>query len=288
MVNVLTRVGRMRQVEAVGTGLPTQILTNTIGGATFAAAGLVDPLAAVTLGGASMIGSAAGVRLGNKMSEGQSRGVLGGFMMALAPIIALSPLLKKQDELGAEQLSQCDFEKGSSGEVTEVSRNDAEMLAKEEEEEEDWAVQWRMERIWQEAQHRGPMAVGQLLGMGTLVGVISGTLGVGATPVMIAYLALTNGLNKVSEYKVCVGTALVAVTPNVTMGSISHAFMGSMQWRMVPVLGAGTAIGALCGSSIALYIPNTIMQQVFAGFCGVTGLAMLRRAPFMKNILRRR
>lgn len=281
MVNVLTRIGKMRQVEAVGTGLPTQILTNTIGGATFAAAGLVDPLAAITLGSASMIGSAAGVRLGNRMSEGQSRGVLGGFMMALAPIIAVSPLLKKQDDQG-----QCDFDKTApAAEITEASRKDSKTLI---EDKEDWTEQWQLERIWREAQHRGPMAVGELVGLGTLVGVISGTLGVGATPVMIAYLALTDGLNKVSEYKVCVGTALVAVTPNVTMGSISHAFMGSMQWRMVPILGAGTAIGALCGSRVALYIPNTIMQQVFAVFCGVTGLAMLRRAPFMKNLLRRR
>lgn len=116
---------------------------------------------------------------------------------------------------------------------------------------------------------------------------ISGSLGVGATPVMIAYLALNQGPNKVDEYKTCVGTALVAVTPNVTTGSISHAMMGSMQWRMVPILGAGTAIGALCGSSIALYLPNTLMQQVFAAFCAVTGLGMLRKAPFLKRLLRR-
>ena len=96
---------------------------------------------------------------------------------------------------------------------------------------------------------------------------------------------MNQGPNKVDEYKTCVGTALVAVTPNVTTGSISHAMMGSMQWRMVPILGAGTAIGALCGSSIALYLPNILMQQVFAVFCGVSGFAMLRKAPFLRRFM---
>lgn len=278
MVNGLTRFNKMRQVEAVGTGLPTQILTNTISGAMFAGAGLVDPLAAVTLGSASILGAMGGVRLGNSMNEHESRGVMGAFMVALAPLMALSPLLQEDGDAD----NDCRYGEAQTEAAAEARAATARPATADH-----WTAHWQPERLWEEANARGPAALSELLGLGTLVGVISGTLGVGATPVMIAYLALNRGPNRVDEYKACVGTALVAVTPNVTTGSISHAMMGSMQWRMVPILGVGTAIGALCGSSIALYIPNTLMQQVFAAFCGITGFAMLRKAPFLKRLLQK-
>ena len=41
-------------------------------------------------------------------------------------------------------------------------------------------------------------------------GVLSGAMGVGATPIMISYMALSP-LNRADEYKTCIGTALCAV-----------------------------------------------------------------------------
>ena len=290
MVNGLTRFNGMRQVDAVGTGLPTQILTNTIGGITFASAGLADPLAAVTMGSASILGAMAGVRLGNRIDEETSRGIMGAFMVGLSPLLAIGTMLQQEDDGKFDGLDS-ELRMGDDDDrALHRSSKDCDTTGNIETQreplKENWTLQWYPRRVWQEACSRGPLAVFQLLGLGVLVGVISGTLGVGATPVMISYLALNQGPNKVDEYKACVGTALVAVTPNVTTGSISHAMMGSMQLRMVPILGAGTALGALCGSSIALYLPNALMQQIFAAFCAVSGFGLVRKAPLVKRLLK--
>ena len=242
-----------------------------------------------------MLGALGGARLGNHMDEEQARGFMGAFMVTLSPLIGLGTLLNMQKEdcdSGGGRLTKqmkTKFAQASTDNFNVTIAADDESTGEIEEvvaAAKHWTANWQPECLWQEAQLRGPIAVGQLLVVGTLVGAISGTLGVGATPVMIAYLALNKGPNLVDEYKTCVGTALVAVTPNVTTGSLSHTIMGSTQWRMVPILGVGTAFGALCGSSIALYLPNALMQQVFAVFCAATGFGMLRKAPFLKKLVK--
>lgn len=180
MVNGLTRFNGMRQAQAVGTGLPTQIFTNTIGGATFAAAGLVDPLAAVTLGSASILGAMGGVRLGSRMNEEESRGVMGAFMVALSPLMALGPLLRRHDDEDDDGGGGGDVD--NSGRLREAASllsaatsaaptGDDDAETRIEAGAEHWTVRWQPKRLWEDARARGPVAVGQLLGLGTLVGV---------------------------------------------------------------------------------------------------------------------
>ena len=124
------------------------------------------------------------------------------------------------------------------------------------------------------AENRGPFQAAQFLGVGLVVGSISGALGLGATPIMISYMVTTTDF----DYKTCMGTALCAVTPAAIAGTVAHAQAGNTCWRSVPLLAAGSAAGAYFGSSLALYLPDQLLQQVFAAFCLVTGGRSLHRA----------
>lgn len=288
MIGSLVR-GGFAQAQAVGTCLPTQILSNAVSGAAFAAAGLVDPVAVVCMGSASVVGAGVGAKLGTRLTDQAYKGAFGGFLCALAPLMAVSPYLRgeldgdkdgKEDPRAVTAAAAQLAVAGGAAATTSAAQSGG--LPAAQPEAEAWTAAWQPERLYETACARQPGAVQQLLGVGTLVGLMSGAMGLGATPIMIAYMALAP-LNKTEEYKTCIGTALCAVTATTAMGSAAHARIGSTQWRAVPLLAAGTVVGGLCGSSVAQDLPNVLLQQVFAVFCAVTGFKMLRQAWLVKK-----
>jgi len=251
----LTRFGGLTQAQAAGTSLPTQIFANIASGLTFASAGLVDPLAATTLGVFSTVGARYGARLSLRVSEEQYKAIFGGLLLFLSPIILFGSL-KGERKLENKQMVYDSDE----GKVSAAGNN--------------WVREWEPDKILSKARAK-PIETTLLSCFGVVVGVLSGSLGIGATPVMISFLSLYPRDN--NDYKTCIGTALCAVVPCTIMGSASHAQLGTTQWVKLPMLVCGSTLGGILGSSVSLYLPSAILQQTFALFCAVSGGSMLKR-----------
>ena len=263
MTSSLVRFGGMKHAHAVGTSLPCQILGNAVSGATFAAAGLVDPLALLCVGSMAIVGARAGARLGARMDERQAKIASGALILGLAPIIAWSAWRKGEREAGRGEAA------GGAGDEEEEEEEEAAAEGV------DWARAWAPGALLAEAREH-PLRCLQLAALGVGTGVCTGALGIGATPIMITALTLGGA----HEHKACVGTALCAVVPSGAAGAATHMQLGNTQWARFPLLAAGAAIGGFAGSSIALDLPTLALQQVFAVFCAVSGVSMLRTGLF--------
>jgi len=244
---------QMPQVHAVASSLPCLVPANAMAAATFAAAGACDPVAAVAMGGASIAGAAAGARLGGRLDEVTYRGVFGGVFFLLGGVLMVSSRVKR-----AEQEEEAEAEEEQAVTASNVH----------------WTEAWRPAQLLAAAQARGAPAVAELLGLGFGVGVLSGSMGVGATPIMTLYMVLRCD----ADQRTAIGTSIAAVVPNIVTGSVTHAIAGATQWRALPLLAAGAALGGMAGSSIALYLPNELLQDVFAVFVSVLGLRTLQGA----------
>lgn len=269
MVSSLNKLARMEQIKAVGTSLPTQIVSNVISGVTFAADGKFDATAALCIGGTAMFSARAGARLGSRMSEASLKGAFGGLLLILAPCVAVGSRYEQRMAMPAA--------------VNAPASNTAAAM-------DDAAADQGRTNILQRAAYTNPSVMLEKLAaeparnamhcaLGTAVGAVSGALGVGATPLMITFLTLAGDM----DHKTCIGTALCAVVPPTISGSIAHMQLGNTLWRCLPLLAAGAALGGFCGSSVALELPNAQLQQAFAAFCTWNGASMLRKSGLLRR-----
>eukprot|EP00940_MAST-03C_sp_MAST-3C-sp2_P001804 g1804.t1 len=257
MISSLQRVVHLNHVTAVATSTPLKALSNLIGGFTFYQAGFVDVDVAMWIGLSSCAGSFIGARVGKGMNDRTAKRMFGGVLAAIAPVIVGLSILKANEE-------------ERSGEVDDT-------ITKEEEEEQDCAV--------------SPSgALLSMAGLGLSAGALSGAMGIGGAPVMIAYLTLFPPSKLCAdEYKACIGTSVCALTFTTTMGTVAHACAGSVRWAFVPLIAVGSSFGSFCGSRLAIELPSLLLQSSFAVFCGMYGLSiLLKRPPSFFGAMRRR
>ena len=271
MTSSLVRLGGLKHAQAVGTSLPCQIVGNAVSGATFAAAGHVDPLALLCVGGAAIIGARGGAQLSSRMGERQAKGASGALILGLAPIIAWSAWRKEQQhetQSGADQVCQLQDGQGPPPPAAAVAAAGGD----------EWTRAWAP-HVLLTAVREHPLHCLELTTLGLCTGICTGALGIGATPIMITALTLSGA----HSYKTCVGTALCAVVPSGAAAAVTHAQLGNTHWKSFPLLAAGVALGGYAGSSIALDLPTALLQQVFAVFCAFSGGSMLRKALFTSS-----
>lgn len=250
MISGLTRFGGFKHAQAVGTSLPNQIVTNGIAGSVFAHAGLVDPVAFLLMAIPSACGAQLGVRIGTKMSERVYKGVFGLVLFAASPLIACASV-----------------KKSSSSNV-----DDDETLIKR-----STRASWRPGALYDDLLSRDRMSTMCMSLMGLCVGILSGSMGIGATPALISYMTLFPTEYTYQCYKTCIGTSLCCVTVTASSGFLGHSSAGQVHWRFMPLLIVGSAVGGAVGSALALDLPSELLQLIFATFCGLYGFGVVRR-----------
>ena len=119
---------------------------------------------------------------------------------------------------------------------------------------------WRMARARDEpespvpeaapdgAAHRGPGERGKLVVTGLGAGLLSGLLGVGGGILMVPLFAEWIGFS----VKEAVGTSLACVGILAIPGTITHAFLGDINWYYAIALSIGVIPGARIGSQLAI------------------------------------
>lgn len=106
---------------------------------------------------------------------------------------------------------------------------------------------------------------------GVITGFLSGLLGVGGGFVIIPAIKRATTLPMQS----LVATSLAAIALISTVGFLSAAFIGTMQWAIAVPFSAGAVSGMLIGRRYADRFNETLLQRGFAIIAGCIALGML-------------
>lgn len=100
-----------------------------------------------------------------------------------------------------------------------------------------------------------------LVFVGLLVGMLSGTLGIGGAVVLIPVLTLVFGFSQTRAQ----GTSLGALLPPVGLfAALAYYRQGLLDVRAAGLIAAGFLFGALAGASVVGYIPQLWLKRAFA------------------------
>jgi uncharacterized membrane protein YfcA len=110
-----------------------------------------------------------------------------------------------------------------------------------------------------------------VLGVGFLIGILSGLLGVGGgvflVPIMVSFWA-------VSQHKAS-ATSLAVVLPTAVVGSILYHAEGNLDLLFAAKITIGSVIGAYFGSAMALKLPAAVLKKMFGGLLVLVGIRMV-------------
>jgi uncharacterized membrane protein YfcA len=102
-------------------------------------------------------------------------------------------------------------------------------------------------------------------GVGTAAGLLSGLLGLGGGTVLVP------ALNQILRLplKATVATSLTCVGILAVPGTITHAFLGDIDWRLAFFLTVGVIPGARLGASLSIRASDRRLRLAVAGFLGL-------------------
>jgi hypothetical protein len=106
--------------------------------------------------------------------------------------------------------------------------------------------------------------------IGTIIGVLSGMLGVGGGIILVPALVLLLGI----EQHLAQGISLLYIVPTSIVGAFTHYRKGNVLVSAVPWMVVGSIATAVVGSSLAAILPAALLRQVFGAFLSLVGLQM--------------
>jgi uncharacterized membrane protein YfcA len=108
-----------------------------------------------------------------------------------------------------------------------------------------------------------------LLGFG--IGTIAGLLGVGGGVFLVPALVLGQGLGQHTAQ----GVSLALIVPVAVVGAFSYARHGHAEWRLLPALFAGGAVGGWLGATWAHALDAPLLTRFFAVFLLAVAVRMI-------------
>lgn len=115
----------------------------------------------------------------------------------------------------------------------------------------------------------------RLLGIGGLVGALSGFFGIGGGFLIVPGLMVAARLPMIAA----IGSSLVAVTCFGLTTAASYALSGLVDWHIATLFISGGLFGGLAGTALAhkLASKKKILTQVFAGIVAIVGVYIVVR-----------
>jgi len=105
-------------------------------------------------------------------------------------------------------------------------------------------------------------------GVGAAAGGLSGLLGLGGGLVLVPGLSEVLGL----PLKRAIATSLACVGIFAVPGTVTHAFLGDIDWRLALLLTVGAVPGARLGAAVAIAAKDRRLQLVVAVVLGATAV----------------
>jgi uncharacterized membrane protein YfcA len=110
-----------------------------------------------------------------------------------------------------------------------------------------------------------------LIGSGSLIGVLSGALGVGAGLVTVPLLGW---MQRLPAHRAAATTTLIGSLSGLA-AAIGHTFVGNPRWSFLPFLLTGAVLGGRVGSSSAGRLSAQTVLALLAGGLVVAGLPLV-------------
>lgn len=109
------------------------------------------------------------------------------------------------------------------------------------------------------------------IGLGAVVGVVTGFVGAGGGFVVVPTLVLVAGLPMTAA----IGTSLLVITLQSAAGLAGHLAGTSLPWPLIAAVTASAVLGSLAGSRLAGRIPADRLRRAFAGLVLVIAALVL-------------
>jgi hypothetical protein len=116
----------------------------------------------------------------------------------------------------------------------------------------------------------------RLIGIGLLVGLLSGFFGIGGGFLIVPGLIVATAMPLINA----IGSSLVAVTAFGLTTATSYAWSGLVDWPLAGLFIVGGALGGLVGTRIARHLAGhkNALTRIFAGIVIVVGLYVVARS----------
>jgi len=94
---------------------------------------------------------------------------------------------------------------------------------------------------------------------GFLVGILSGTMGIGGGILLVPLMVLGFGFTQ----HLAQGTSLAAIIPTSLVGAFTHDREGHVDRRAILWIATGGLPGVLAGSVVAVHLPHALLVRLF-------------------------
>jgi uncharacterized membrane protein YfcA len=111
-----------------------------------------------------------------------------------------------------------------------------------------------------------------LLMTGVLAGFVAGMMGVGGAIIIVPFLVFLLGLSQHEAQ----GTSLaVLLLPVGIFAVINYAKNGYVNFKFAAILIVAFVLGSYLGSSLAVHLPEKLMQRIFGALLILVGIKFL-------------
>lgn len=243
-----------------GTSLAAVVSTAVASAYTYSAQGCVDLGAAALISPAAMLTAPLGARLTARLNCTALRRILGFFLLAAAPLVPLKAYLLSRDTAAAEESlagATADAGGAAGGAAAAAAALPATTAAAGPSS--GASAPTELSTLVERIRFPPPATSAVLVATGAVAGVASGLLGVGGGLIVTPLLALTMDYPQATV----LGTSLLAMIFPASAALLQHQRLGNVDWRMAASLAAGTAVGSLAGSNVAVAAPPGALEAAF-------------------------
>lgn len=110
-----------------------------------------------------------------------------------------------------------------------------------------------------------------IVGVGFLIGILSGFLGLGGGVVLVPIMA---SIWRVEQH-IASATSLAVVIPTGIVGSIMYQQQGNLDIILAAKIIVGSIVGAYLGSTVACRLPEPTLRKLFGGLLIIVGMRMV-------------
>eukprot|EP00512_Aurantiochytrium_limacinum_P002491 CAMPEP_0171498288 /NCGR_PEP_ID=MMETSP0958-20121227/7763_1 /TAXON_ID=87120 /ORGANISM="Aurantiochytrium limacinum, Strain ATCCMYA-1381" /LENGTH=293 /DNA_ID=CAMNT_0012032663 /DNA_START=197 /DNA_END=1078 /DNA_ORIENTATION=- len=243
VIPLLTGVAKFSQHYAHATSLAAVAATSFGSGISYFRNDSLDPIAAATMAFGAILTVRIGARYTENFGPKTLKRAMGLLMVCAAPVVAFQEeFLAKLHEIRGDKPKEEKADDETDGDDKKSSRK-----------------------------NHSPELLGGLLGLGSVVGFLSGFLGIGGGIPMMAGLSVGTHY---SHYEI-LGTSLAAMCVPSLLGTFEHYRLGNITPRLTLPVVMGTVVGSFLGGELAIGIPEKDLKNAFGVVIGLLGLRSL-------------
>jgi len=198
----------------------------------------------------AMLTAPLGARLTARLNCAALRRTLGIFLICAAPLVPIKAYLMSGKQRGRAEIASLVSSPNVDGDLRSAGQ-DSSLLE---------TIVMFIEHEFSAISALPLSTTVPLAATGVIAGLASGLLGIGGGTIVTPLLSLLMPYG----HATVLGTSLAAMVPPSIAALAQHTRLGNVDWRMAAGLAAGTAVGGVLGSNMAVQAPLGVLEACFA------------------------